>query len=97
MKPSCSNKLIFSVMLSLVLGHFAPTMSYASVKPAGASSHKFKLHAWRTEFPDQIEITDDWKHAPAANSAVVNQINAVRTKLPNWSGVHQIIPGGHLE
>ncbi len=54
----------------------------------------FKLHAERYGMHDlpNFELKD-WPQRPQVNEAVVEQIDALKTAIPEWHGLHHMVPG----
>jgi hypothetical protein len=64
------------------------------VTPSMLGDSKFRLHAERfiTRDLPNFELKD-WPQKPEVNAAVVEQIDAVKTAVPEWHGLHHMIPG----
>ncbi len=54
----------------------------------------FQLRAERFGMHDlpNFELKD-WPQKPEINEAIVNQIDAVKTDVPEWHGLHHMVPG----
>jgi hypothetical protein len=57
-------------------------------------SAPFKLHIYRDAFPSDLIITEtNWRPAKKVDGGLVRQISDVRSALPNWTGIHHVVPG----
>lgn len=64
------------------------------VTPSMLGDSKFRLHAERFIMRDlpNFELKD-WPQKPEVNAAIVQQIDAVKSAVPEWHGLHHMIPG----
>ena len=54
----------------------------------------FKLRVERFVMHDLPNFDiKDWPQRPEVDVAIVNQIDAVREAVPDWHGLHHLVPG----
>ncbi len=83
------------VILASILMVVAP--AYAQDAPGSCANPEdsaFKLRAERFGMHDlpNFELKD-WPQRPEVDAGIVNQIDAVKTEVPDWHGLHHIVPG----
>lgn len=83
------------VILASILMVVAP--AYAQDAPGSGAypeDSTFKLRAERFGMHDlpNFELKD-WPKRPEVDAAIVNQIDELKTEVPDWHGLHHMVPG----
>lgn len=90
MKLTIVVAFVVAVIPPIAYGQDSPDVMGRSMLEDSA----FKLRAERFGMHDlpNFELKD-WPQKPEIDATVVNQIDSVKNEVPEWHGLHHIVPG----